>query len=202
MKAMTIVAVLLCIATSSQAAFTGAQRTSAGNESPQVKIARSSADYASVSFGAFQPIPEADIAQRRAVSAEPVPPPGSEVAVIAMPFSSLQLSPALVEYLGLTRAQAKNIQRLMDRERPTTEPLMDELRTIIGEPRSTIQRSHNNENRGSVQRLAPRQLQVLVQLMRANSRLQRRIDDVLDSQQRKKLDSFKRASEVTLVDGN
>ncbi len=191
MKAKTIVAVLLCIATSSQAAFTGAQRKAPGDEPPQVKIARPSADYASVSSGAFHPIPEADTARRRAVPAEPAPPAGGEVAVIAMPFSSLELSPTLVEYLGLTLTQAKNIQKLMDRERPTTEPLMDELRTITREPRITIQRS-----------LAARQLQLLAELMRANSRLQRRIDDVLDPQQRKKLDSFKRASEVTLVDGN
>ena len=202
MKANTIVAVLLCIATSSQAAFTGAQRKPTGDEPPQLRIARSSADYASVSSGAFHPMPEADIARRRAVPAEPAPPAGGEVAVIAMPFSSLELSPTLVEYLGLTRTQAKTIQQLMDRERPTTEPLMDELRTITREPRITIQRSHNHENRGSVQRLAARQLQLLAELMRANSRLQRRIDDVLDPQQRKKLDSFKRASEVKLVDGN
>jgi hypothetical protein len=38
--------------------------------------------------------------------------------------------------------------------------------------------------------------------MRANLRLQRRIDEVLDSQQRKKLDAFKRTSEVTVGEGN
>jgi hypothetical protein len=38
--------------------------------------------------------------------------------------------------------------------------------------------------------------------MSANSRLQRRINDVLDPQQRKKLDSFKRAGEVTVEEGN
>ena len=38
--------------------------------------------------------------------------------------------------------------------------------------------------------------------MRANSGLQRQINDVLDPQQRKKLDSFKRTSEVTMGEGS
>jgi hypothetical protein len=38
--------------------------------------------------------------------------------------------------------------------------------------------------------------------MRANSRLQRRIDEVLDPQQRKKLETFKRSGEVTVGEGN
>ena len=100
MKAKTIVAVLLCTATSSQAAFTGAQPKPTGDEPPQVKIARSSADYARVSFGAFHPIEAPDITRTRAVPAEPALPAGGEVAVIAMPFSSLQLSPTLMNTLG------------------------------------------------------------------------------------------------------
>jgi len=119
-----------------------------------------------------------------------------------MPFSSLQLRPTLVEYLSLTRTQAKAIQRLMDRERPTTEPLMDELRTIRAELRVAIQQSQNTENEGTAQTLAARQARVLKQLMKANSRLQQRINDVLDPQPRKKLDSFKRTSEVTVAEGN
>jgi Spy/CpxP family protein refolding chaperone len=119
-----------------------------------------------------------------------------------MPFSSLQLSPSLVEYLGLSPTQVGSIQRLMDQERPTTEPLMEELRTISGELGAVIQQSQNDENEGTAQRLAASQARLLKQLMRANSRLQARIDDVLDSQQRKKLDSFKRASEATGGEGN
>jgi hypothetical protein len=38
--------------------------------------------------------------------------------------------------------------------------------------------------------------------MRANSRLQRKINDVLDPKQRKKLDSFQRTTEVTVGGGN
>jgi hypothetical protein len=62
------------------------------------------------------------------------------------------------------------IQKFMDQERPTTEPFMDELRTISAEPVAT-QKSRNNENEGAAQRLAAKEARLLKQLMRANSRL-------------------------------
>jgi len=147
---------------------------------------------------------EADIARTPPVRTDPTPSSAGELVMVALPFSSLQLSPALVEYLGLTPTQVRSIQRLMDRERPTTEPLMHELRTISGELDAAIQQSQNNENQGTPQRqrLAATQARLLKQLIRANSHLQRRINDVLEPQQRKKLDSFKRTSEVTVGEGN
>jgi Spy/CpxP family protein refolding chaperone len=144
---------------------------------------------------------EADIARTPAVRTDPIPPPAGEMVLVAMPFSSLQLSPSLVEYLGLTPKQVKAIQRLMDQERPITEPLMVELRTTSGEL-GALQQSQNNEDQGSAQRLAATQARLLKQLMRANSHLQRRINGVLDPRQRRKLDSFKRTSEVTVGEGN
>jgi Spy/CpxP family protein refolding chaperone len=153
-------------------------------------------------FGALHAMLEADIARTPAVPTDPTPSSAGDLVLIAMPFSSLQLSPLLVEYLGLTPTQAKAIQKSMDRERPTTEPLMDELRTASAELGVAIQQSQNNENEGTAQRLAAKQARLLKQLMSANSRLQRRINDVLDPQQRRKLDSFKRTSEVTVVEGN
>jgi hypothetical protein len=269
MKSNAIVALLLCIVTSSQPAFTGVQRKPTDEEPPHVTIARASVDYAHfpadllvtppviprnpgdllrdyelkmasiaaqlsmdqgvisnavrtgqitreqgeyatgeryqvamMQFqlcGALHAMLEADIARTPAVATDPTPSSTDDLVMVAMPFSSLELSPSLVEYLGLTPTQVRSIQGLMDRERPTTEPLMHELRTISGELRAAIQRSHNNENEGAPQRLAARQVRLLKQLMRANSRLQRRINDLLDRQQRKKLDSFKRTSEVTVL---
>ena len=150
------------------------------------------------------------VARTPAVPTGPTPSSTGNLVLIGMPFSSLQLSPLLVEYLGATPTQAKAIQKLMDRERHTTEPLMAELRTISAElgvaiqqsRNNEIQQSRNNENEGTAQRLAVKQARLLKQLMSANSRLQRRINDVLDPQQRRKLDSFRRASEVTVVEGN
>jgi Spy/CpxP family protein refolding chaperone len=195
MKSNAIIALLLCIVTSSQPAFTGVQPKPTDDEPANVTIARPSSDCAHVSADLL-------VAPTPAVPTDPTPCSAGDIVVVAMPFSSLQLSPSLVEYLSLTRTQANAIQRFMDRERSTTEPLMDELRTISAELRVAIQQSRNTENEGTAQALAARQARVLKQLMKANSRLQQRINDVLDPQQRKKLDFFKRTSEVTAVDGN
>lgn len=153
-------------------------------------------------LGALHAMLEADIARTPAVRTDPTPPPAGERVLVAMPFSSFPLSPSMVEYLGLTSTQAKAIQKLMDQERPTTESLIHELRTVGGELCAAIQQSQNHQNEGTAQRLAARQARLRKQLMRANFRLQRRINDVLDSQQRKKLDSFKRTSEVMVGEGN
>src|SRR3979409_1077576 len=104
-----------------------------------------------------------------------------------MAFSSLQLNPSLVEYLGLNPMQVRSIQSLMDKERPRKQLLVLELRTVSAEMGVPIGQSQNNENES----LAATQARLLKQLMRANSRLQRRIGEVLDPQQRKTLDTFK-----------
>jgi Spy/CpxP family protein refolding chaperone len=131
-----------------------------------------------------------------------VPADGGETVVVAMPFSSLQLNPSLVEYLGLSPTQVRSIQKLMDQEQPKTEPLMLELRTISAKLGIAVQRSQSNDNEGAAKELAATQDRLLKQLMTANLRLQRRIDDVLYSQQRKKLDALKRAAGVSVGEGN
>lgn len=148
----------------------------------------------------------ADISRTPPVRTDSTSSSAGDLVLVAMPFSSLQLSPSLVEYLELTPSQVRSIQKLMDQERPITEPLMHELRTTSGELGVALQQSQSNENQNEVtpqrQKLAATQARLLKQLMRANSRLQRRINDVLDPQQRKKLDSFKRTGEVTVEEGN
>jgi hypothetical protein len=124
------------------------------------------------------------------------------IVLVTIPFSSLQLSPSLVEFLRLTPTQVRSIRRLMEQERPTTEPLMHELKIIGPELNDATQERTNRENEESAQRLAARQARLLKQLVRANSRLQQRINNVLDPQQRKKLNYFRRASEATLSEGN
>ena len=153
-------------------------------------------------FSALHTVLAADIARTPAVPTEATPSHGGETVLVAMPFYSLQLNPSLVEYLGLNPTQVISIQRLMDQERPTTEPLMLELRTVSAELGVAIRQSQNNDNKGTAQELAARQAWLLKQLMRTNLRLQRRIDEVLDPQQRKKLDAFKRTGEVTVEEGN
>src|SRR5260370_17985887 len=120
---------------------------------------------------------EEDLAGIPVGGADSTPSPAGEVALVAMPFSSLQLSPSLVEYLGLTPTQVISIQKLMDQERPTTEPLMHELQTINGELGTAIQHSHTNENEGTAprQKLAARQTPLLEQLTTPNSPLHQTI---------------------------
>jgi len=153
-------------------------------------------------FSALHAMLEADIARTPAVRTDSTPSAAGEMVVVAMPLSSLRLNPSLVEYLGLTSTQVSSIQRLMDQARPATEQLMHELRTINGALRAAIQQRQNNENEEAAQRLAARQARLLKQLIKANLRLQQRINDVLDPRQRKKLDSFRRTSEVTAREGN
>lgn len=152
-------------------------------------------------FGAWHSILEADIARTPTVPTEPAPSPGGETALVAMPFSSLQLNPSLVKYLGLKPTQVRSIQRLMDQERPRTEPLMLKLRTVSAELRVAIRQNQNNDEEDVARSLAATQARLLKQIMTANLRLQRRIDDMLDPQQRKKLDAL-HAGEVTVEEGN
>ena len=183
MKATVIVTFLLSIVTASERAFTTVRSKLPNDEPPHLATVGASTDNADV-------------------LADPNPSSAGEVVLVAMPFSSLQLSPSLVEYLGLTRTQAKAIQKLMDHERPTTEPLMDELRTVSAGLGVAIRQNQSNESEGVAQSLAATQARLLKQLIRANSRLQRKIDEVLGRQQRKKLDALRHKAEVSVVHGS
>jgi Spy/CpxP family protein refolding chaperone len=183
MKAKVVVAFLLSILSASEPAFTAVRRKLSNDEPPHAAIVGVSTENAHA-------------------LADPTPSSTGEVVLVAMPFSSLQLDPTLVEYLGLTRTQAKAIQKLMDQERPTTEPLMDELRTVSAELGVAIRQGQSNDNESVAQNLAATQALLLKQLMRANSRLERRIDDVLGPQQRKKLDALRHKAEVSVVHGS
>jgi hypothetical protein len=183
MKAKLVVVFLLSIVTASEPAFTAVRRKLPNDEPPHVTMVGVSKDNAHA-------------------LADPTPSSTREVVLVAMPFSSLQLSPTLVEYLGLTRMQAKAIQTLMDHERPTAEPLMDELQTVSAELGLAIRQNQSNDNEGVAQSLAATQARLLTQLMRANSRLQRRIDDMLGPQQLKKLDALRQKAEVSVVHGS
>jgi hypothetical protein len=176
--------------------ITREQREFAGGERYQVAIMQFQL------LGELHTILGEDIARTPAVPTEPTLSHSGETVSVAMPFSSLQLNPSLVEYLGLNATQVRSIQGLMDQERPKTEVLMLELRTVSAELGVAIRQSPNNDNEGAAQKLAITQARLLEQLMMANLRLQRRIDEVLDPQQRKKLDAFKRTGEATVGEGN
>ena len=90
----------------------------------------------------------------------------------------------------------------MDEERPTTAPLMHEVQAVSRELRAAIQQKQNNEDDEAEQRLAATQSRLLKQLMKANSRLQQRINGVLDSRQQKKFDCFMRTNEISVGEAN
>ena len=181
-KGTVIVTFLLSIVTASEPAFTTV-RSKLPNDEPHLATMDVSADNAHV-------------------LADPKSSFTEEVVLVEMPFSSLQLSPTLVEYLGLTRTQAKAIQKLMDHERPTTEPLKDELRTVSAGLGVAIRQNQSDGNEAVAQSLAATQARLLKQLMRANSRLQRKIHEVLGPRQRKKLDALRHKAEVSVVHGS
>jgi hypothetical protein len=134
-----------------------------------------------------------DIDESRNTLSTHIPSGAEETIDIGSPFLSLQLSPSLVKYLGLTRQQDRAIQRSIDQARRTTEPLMQELRSVNEKLLAANQSGAVGE--GAARGLGVAQARVLKQLMRTNSRLQQKINDVLDSRQRRKLDLLKRANE-------
>lgn len=152
-------------------------------------------------FSALHAMLEADITRSPAARTGSTQSPAGEMMVVAPPFSSFHLTPSLVKYLELSATQVSSIQGLIEQAAPTTQRLMLELRTTSGES-AAIQQRQNNDNEEDPQRLAATQARLLTRLMRVNSRLQKRINEVLDSRQRKKLDSFRRTSEVTVGNGN
>jgi hypothetical protein len=118
-------------------------------------------------------------------------------AVVELPFSSLQLSPELTQYLRLTPNQAAAIQEVMANERGSLEPMMTELRTTSQKLYQANLRSHSHRE---VHALAISQANILSKLIVADSRMQSRIYGILDEEQRKKLDHLRQADEVAVLD--
>jgi hypothetical protein len=119
-------------------------------------------------------------------------------AVVELPFSSLQLNPALIRYLQLTASQATAIQEVMSRERQNVDPMMAKLRTTGQELFLANQQGYSN--RKEVRALAASQAAILSRLILANSLMQARIFGLLDGEQRKKLDQLRQADEVAVLD--
>ncbi|HWY54401.1 MAG TPA: hypothetical protein VNZ03_08060 [Terriglobales bacterium] len=67
-------------------------------------------------------IEEQDLARIPDVEAKPDSTQGSEVVMVALPFSSFQLNPSLATYLSLTSSQVEAIQRVMMWEQHSLEP--------------------------------------------------------------------------------
>ena len=127
------------------------------------------------------PIPDAP--------AEPVPTQDSEIVMVALPFSSLQLNPSLSEYLSLTPSQVTGIEQVMVRERQSLQPLMTELR-ITREKLLAIGSDRMNEK--EIKSLAQAEAALLAKLIVANARMRSKIYRILSPDQQKKLGDLER----------
>ena len=119
----------------------------------------------------------------------------NEIVMVALPFSSLQLNPSVIEYLDLSPAQVRSIQQLMSDERSTLEPLMAQLQTIR-EQLLSITEQDQTRNEKEVKALAAVQARNLTKLIVANSRMRARIYQLLSPQQQRKLDEFQKSNQL------
>jgi Spy/CpxP family protein refolding chaperone len=141
-------------------------------------------------------IEEQDLA--RIPEAKPDSARGSEVVMVALPFSSLQLNPSLTTYLSLTPSQVEAIQQVMMREQHVLEPLMTALRTAR-EKLLAIGSEHANEKQ--VKALADTEASLLARLIVANARMRSKIYKLLSSDQQKKLSDLERTQGAVTSEG-
>jgi hypothetical protein len=142
-------------------------------------------------------IEEQDLAKVPDVEAIPDSTQESELVMVALPFSSLQLNPSLVTYLSLTPSQVEAIQQVMMREQRTLEPLMTRIR-IAREKLLAIGIEHVNEKQ--VKALADTEASLLARLIIANARMQSDIYKILTPEQQRKLSDLERTQGAVTSD--
>ena len=143
-------------------------------------------------------IEERNLARIPNVEAKTDSTQGSEVVMVALPFSSFQLNPSLAAYLSLTPSQVEAIQRFMMWEQHSVEPLMTALRTAR-EKLLAIGSEHVNEKQ--VKALADTEASLLARLIVANARMQAKIYKLLSPEQQKKLSDLERTQGAVTSDG-
>jgi len=142
-------------------------------------------------------IEEQDSARIPDVEARPDSTQESEVVMVALPFSSLQLNPSLATYLSLTSSQVEAIQQVMMREQHSLEPLMTQLRTTR-EKLLAIGSEHVNQKQ--VKALADTEANLLARLIVANARMQSKIYKILSPDQQRKLSDLERTQGAVTSD--
>jgi hypothetical protein len=142
-------------------------------------------------------IEEEDSARIPDVEARPDSTQESEVVMVALPFSSLQLNPSLATYLSLTSSQVEAIQQVMMREQHSLEPLMTQLRTTR-EKLLAIGSEHVNQKQ--VKALADTEANLLARLIVANARMQSKIYKILSPDQQRKLSDLERTQGAVTSD--
>ena len=142
-------------------------------------------------------IEEQDSARIPDAEAMPASTQQSEIVMVALPFSSLQLNPSLAAYLGLTSSQIEAIQQVMMREQRDLAPLMTALGTTR-EKLIAIGSEHVNEKQ--VKSVADTEASLLARLIVANARMQSQIYKILSPEQQKKLSDLERRQGAAISD--
>jgi hypothetical protein len=137
----------------------------------------------------WREIEQEDVARIPDAPAKPASTQDSEIVMVALPFSSLQLNPSLSEYLSLTPSQVAAIQKVMGLERQTLQPLMTQLRITREKLLAT---SGDRMNEKEVKSLAQAEAALMAKLIVANARMQSKINRILSPDQRKKLGDLER----------
>jgi Spy/CpxP family protein refolding chaperone len=138
----------------------------------------------------WREIEREDAARMPDAPAKPAPTQDSEIVMVALPFSSLQLNSSLSEYLSLSPSQVAGIQQVMVLERQSLQPLMTQLR-ITREKLLTISSDRMNEK--EIKSLAQPEAALLAKLIVANARMQSKIYRILSLDQQKKLGDLERS---------
>lgn len=134
---------------------------------------------------------EQDIARADAAShTQPAPQPQqSGIVMVALPFSSLQLSSSLIQYLSLSPYQVTSIEKIMSDEQHNLAPLMAQMQTTR-EQLLSITENGQTKDAKEVKVLATNQARSLAKLIVANSQMRTKIYQLLSPTQQKKLDEI------------
>jgi hypothetical protein len=144
-------------------------------------------------LSALHAILQQDLARATDAPYEPAASRESEIVMVALPFSSLELNPSLAQYLGLNSEQVNAIQRLLSDERRNLEPLMVQMRAI--KTKLLAATADRKTNQKEIKALAAAQAGVLTKLILANFRMQARLYKLLSREQQEKLDALKQSHE-------
>ena len=115
----------------------------------------------------------------------------NEIAMVALPFSSLQLNPSIIEYLDLSSAQVESIERLLSDERRNLVPLMAKMQETREQLLNVSDQGQSMDDK-EVKALAATQARNLTKLIVANSQTRTKIYQLLSPTQQKRLDEFQR----------
>jgi Spy/CpxP family protein refolding chaperone len=137
----------------------------------------------------WREIEEEDMARTPDSPANPATDQESEIVLVALPFSSFQLSPSLADYLNLTPKQVAAIKQIMVHEQQSLQPVMTQMR-IRREKLLAIGNGQKDEK--EVKSVAQVEAALLARLIVANARMQSRIYKILSPDQQGKLSDLER----------